>query len=136
MSFGEISPDGEWLTYTAADAGPIEVFALPLAEGGRVRRISTAGGGEGTWPAEGGGLFYRSGRLFYWVALTGNEDPPFAQPKLFIEGDFLDVPGMEYATSRDGKRLLLLQGPSESHTTTLNVITDWFTELDRLAPGN
>ena len=133
--FVEISPDLRWLTYTGSESGPLDVFAVPLPEAAPSIKVSSNGGGEATWSAQGDGLFYRSGRLFYWVALTGDGRQPFGDPELFLEGDFLDVPGMEYAVSPDGERLLLLKGPSETTTTTLNVILNWFEELKRLIPN-
>ncbi|HSM18362.1 MAG TPA: hypothetical protein VK845_15350 [Gemmatimonadales bacterium] len=53
---------------------------------------------------------------------------------LWIQGDFLNVSGMEYAVSPDGQRLLLLQGDGHVSTVALNVITNWGAELERRIP--
>ena len=62
-------------------------------------QISTDGSATAHWSPNGDGLFYRSGRRFYWVALTDSEEEPFAPPELWLEGDFLDVPGNDFAVA-------------------------------------
>ena len=44
--------------------------------------------------------------------------------------------GQEHAVSPDGSRLLLLRGSSDETTTTLNVVTNWFTVMNRLTAAN
>jgi serine/threonine protein kinase len=132
LNFPEVSPDGRWMTYTSSPSGPYEVFAAPLPEAGPSVKVSRDGGAEATWSARGDAFFFRSGRRFYRVGLKQEDGAPFTDPELFVEGDFLDVPGMEYATSPDGSRLLLLQGPPESTTRVINLVTNWGTVLEHV----
>ena len=133
--FGSVSPDGRWLTYTSTASGPYEIYAVRYPVEGSPVKISTEGGELPTWSPRGDGLYYRDGRRWYWVALTGSDEDPFADPELFVEGNYLNVAGPEHAVSPDGSRLLLLRGPSDETTTTLNVVTNWFARLDTLT-GN
>ena len=91
--------------------------------------LSTDGGSMVRWSPNGDGLFYKDGRRWYWVALTDSEEEPFAQPELWLEGDFLEVPGFDFAVARDGRRLLLIQGPADRTTAVLSVVTNFFEEL-------
>ncbi len=75
------------------------------------------------------GLFYRDGPRWYWVARTDSEEDPFAPPELWLEGEFVEVPGAEGAVAPDGKRVLLIHGPADRSTTVLSVVTNFFEEL-------
>jgi hypothetical protein len=127
--YGRVSPDGRWLAYTSTESGRYEVYAVRFPVTGPSLKLSISGGEQPEWSPRGDGLFYRDGQRWYWVRLIGSADRPFGEPELFLEGDFLNVPGAEYAVSPDGQRLLLLQRPGERTTTTLNVVTNWFHEV-------
>ncbi|NNG16681.1 MAG: protein kinase [Gemmatimonadales bacterium] len=129
-----LSPDMQWVGFTSTETGRYEIFVSPLPVTGPPIKISTDGGEEPLWSPRGDGLYYRDGRRWYWVARTGSEDAPFADPVQWIQGDFLNVSGMEYAVSPDGQRLLLLQGDGHVSSVGLNVITNWGAELERRIP--
>ena len=136
-NFAMLSPDERWLTYTSTATGRYEVYALayPFEESPRPIHISPGGGEEGVWSPRGDGLYYRDARRWYWVPLTGSSEDPFGEPELFVEGPYLNLPGIEYAVSPDGSRLLVVRSVAEPTTTTLNVITNWFQVLEA-AVGN
>lgn len=54
-----LSPDGRWLAYTSNEAGPTDVYVRSFAAGGLPIRVSSAGGTQPTWSADGRELFYR-----------------------------------------------------------------------------
>jgi len=133
-----ISPDGEWLTYTSDANGPFEIYAKRVGSEDPPFRVSSAAG-EGQlarWTQDGSGFWYRSGRRFYWVARTDREDEPFAAPVPGPSGDFLQVGGPEMDVSPDGRRLLVLLGAGRESTTTLEIITNWRDEAERLMGGS
>jgi serine/threonine-protein kinase len=133
-----ISPDGEWLTYTSDANGPFEIYAKRVGSEDPPFRVSSAAG-EGQlarWAPDGSGFWYRSGRRFYWVARTDLEDQPFAAPVPGPSGDFLQVGGPEMEISPDGRRLLVLLGAGRESTTTLEIITNWRDEAERLMGGS
>jgi hypothetical protein len=47
----------------------------------------------------------------------------------------LNVPGWSHDISPDGRRQLLLLGPREETADRLVGVTNWFSELRRLAPA-
>jgi hypothetical protein len=55
-------------------------------------------------------------------------------PQLLFQGDYLNVSGLEYGVSPDGKRFLVLQPADTSPPTELRVVVNWFEELKRLVP--
>ena len=56
------------------------------------------------------------------------------KPRLLFTGPFLNVRAKSYDVGPDGRFLLLL-GPPEQTVGHLDVVTDFFTELRRLAPA-
>ena len=53
-----VSHDGRWLAYSASDTGRWEVYLQPFIRTGGRARVSTHGGGEPRWRADGKELFY------------------------------------------------------------------------------
>ena len=127
------SHDMKWLAYTSDESGPFELRTVRLPPDGQVFNVSPGGGETPRWSHDG--LYYRDGRRFYWVALTGSNDRPFAEPELVLEGDFLNVFGPNYDVSPDGSRLLLLQGSGDPTKSALNLVINWVSELEKRIPG-
>lgn len=132
VSFAAVSPDGRWLVYTSDAEGRYEVYvvAYPVEESPRPIRLSRDGGEEAVWASAGDGLYYRDQQRWFWVARSDSGDGPFGDPQLFTQGgNYLNLPGLEYAVSQDGSRILVVRSVGDPTTTTLNVITDWLPVL-------
>jgi hypothetical protein len=136
QGLADLSPDAKWVTYTSDESGPYEVWAVPLPTNGAAPIPVSKGPGElPRWSPKNDGFYFRNGQRWYWVAKTGLPDRPFADPKFYLEGDYLNISGPEYAVHPDGKRLLLLQGSGERTRGTLDVINNWRAELERRLPA-
>ena len=135
--FASLSPNGRWLSYSSDATGRTEVYALayPIEDAPRPLRLSTDGGVAAVWSPQGDGLYYRDARRWYWVPLTGSAERPFGESQLFAEGEYLNLPGLEYAVSPDGSRILVVRSVGEPTTTTLNVITNFFEVLEERVPN-
>ncbi len=60
----------------------------------------------------------------------------FEVPRVLFEGNYLNIAGVEYDVSPDGQRFLLLKPIEESSSRTqLNVVTNWFEELESKVRG-
>jgi Tol biopolymer transport system component len=57
-SFPEISPDGRWLAYVSDESGQREVYLQSFPEETSRRQVSTDGGTDPAWSADGRELFY------------------------------------------------------------------------------
>jgi serine/threonine protein kinase len=133
--FFSFSPDGRWVALTSNASGQSEVYVAPLPSLAPREKISTAGGEEAIWSRRGDEIVYRSGRRWFSVkiALTGKLS--YSRPQFLFEGPFNNVPGWSHALSLDGQRHLLIMGPPEQTATRVNIVTNWFSELRRLAPA-
>ena len=53
-----VSRDGRWLAYSANETGQWEVYLQPFMRAGDRVRVSTSGGSQARWRADGKELFY------------------------------------------------------------------------------
>jgi eukaryotic-like serine/threonine-protein kinase len=141
----QLSPDGHWVAYASNESGHgREIYVRPFSGSGGPWQVSTDGGNEPQWNPRGGELFYRRGNKMMAVAMTTTVTSGFAagKPRELFEGDYLptlsDWARPNYDVSPDGQRFLMLK-PLKAQTpiTGINVVLNWFEELDRLVPtGN
>jgi serine/threonine protein kinase/Tol biopolymer transport system component len=128
-SSGSVSPDGRWLLYTLYASGRNEVFVrtLPMEAGGSAAagrwQVSSSGGGQPTWRADGKEIFYLSpeGALMAVPVESGeNSFRPGTPRELFRtrEASSFDVVA-------DGQRFLVNQVASDSSDTPVTVIVNW-----------
>jgi eukaryotic-like serine/threonine-protein kinase len=134
--FSAFSPNGHWMAYTSDESGRYEVYVRPYPGPGGKWQISTEGGEEPLWSANGQELFYRNGEK--WMVATVHTAGEFSAetPRLLFEKYFINVPGLSHAVSSDGKRQIMIQ-PSEpdNNPKQLNVVLNWMEELKRRVPA-
>jgi eukaryotic-like serine/threonine-protein kinase len=131
------SADGRWVAYDSNEAGPFEVFVRRFPEGDRKVQISNEGGTEPVWSHDGHELFYRSGNKMLSVATTMIQDTFRAskQEVLFETPGLLPSGIRNYDVTSDGRRFLMVKGSEQAATAThINVVLNWFTELQQRVP--
>ncbi|MEZ5401575.1 MAG: protein kinase [Bryobacteraceae bacterium] len=133
---GRVSPDGRWLAYRSDESGRPEIYVRPFSPSGeaagRKWRISTDGGSEPEWRADGKELFYVNGTALEAVAvrMAGSEFEAELPERIF---DCV-LPTMRrnrYVAAADGQSFLLLTPPQELLTESFHAILNW----QRLAPS-
>jgi len=136
------SPDGRWLAYVSDESGRLEVYVQPYPGPGGKWQVSTEGGDEPVWAANGRELFYRLGDKFMATVVESEPEFTVGKPRLLFEGRFAhDVaePGFaSYGVTRDGQRFVMIQaGEQESAPRQIRVAIHWLEELKRrvAAPG-
>ena len=55
---GQFSPDGKWVAYVSNDGGRAEVFVQSFPDPRTRTQVSTAGGAQVRWSADGKEIFY------------------------------------------------------------------------------
>lgn len=132
------SPDGRWLAYQANESGRSEVYVQPFPGPGEARQISADGGAFPRWNPKGGELFYRTGDQWNrWMVVEIELEPTFIarSPRLLFEkaSSFSGVLS-EYDVAPDGQRFLIVEPMEEFESKQINVVLNWFEELERLVP--
>jgi serine/threonine-protein kinase len=134
---GRISPNGRWMAYISNDSGRFEVYVRPYPGDGNRVQVSVDGGTEVVWARNGRELFYRNQQKL--IAAQIQTEPALEPGKrtVLFEGPFVSgLPGIpNYDVSPDGTRFLMLKPGDESgERRSLNIIVNWFEELERRVP--
>jgi serine/threonine-protein kinase len=139
------SPDGRWLAYGSNETGRFEVYVRPFPAGEPLRRVSTAGGAAPLCSPDGRQLFFRtyskevSALEMMVVDVATDGSFTRGQPRTLFHGrDFRGtIPVRSYDISPDGRRFVMLKRSSDVEprpATRINVVLNWFEELNELVP--
>jgi Tol biopolymer transport system component len=141
------SPDGRWIAYTSDESGRPEVYVQRFPKTGSKWQISTAGGDQPQWRADGKELFYLSlpARQFMAVDITTNpSDIVFkagVPKKLFDATNVLTgavVPGLppqrnSYDVMKDGQHFLVnaFSDSIGNVRSSITVVLNWAHDLKK-----
>jgi len=125
QAYGVFSPDGRSLAYASSESGQFDIYVDTFPKpGGRVR-VTTAGGTEPRWSADGRELYFRRGSEIHAVVLDGFEVR--STTRLLDAGAAIRA----YDVSRDGRFLLNL--PAPNHTpSAATIVNHWSAFADTL----
>jgi dipeptidyl aminopeptidase/acylaminoacyl peptidase len=123
-----ISPDERWIVYQSNRTGRSEVYLRAAAGTGADRQVSSAGGGQPEWSADGRAVFFTRERRVYRVDVSTT---PLGQP-VAVHADSRLVFARP---SADG--LVVLNALDEERPlTTMNLVVNWTDEIrQRLRAG-
>jgi eukaryotic-like serine/threonine-protein kinase len=134
------SPDGHWIAYVSFyGAGRGQVFITDSPGASKKYQMSTTGGWAPVWAPDGREIFYWSS---YWGPdflsvpfASGSPLRPEKPSLLFSRDDMWGAysTGRGYDISPDGRRFLMLKRIMPEFRQ-INVVQNWFTELNRLCP--
>jgi Tol biopolymer transport system component len=133
----EFSPDGRWIAYESNQSGRLEIFVRPFPQSSGQWQVSTAGGTQPRWRADGKELYYmaRDGRLMATPiaptsdgqALTPGTPVALFAPSLasgtnVTVGTYTGRP--QYAVGRDG-RFLVNVAVDAAETPPVAIVLNW-----------
>ncbi len=127
-----LSPDGRWLAYSSNESGRPEIYVRPFGGGGGKWLISSRGGLNPQWRADGRELFYRDEEDWFWsVSIdpaagfsAGTLQRMFQRPTLRSS-----YARNRFAVSRDGQRFLINASTTAATRPSFQVTLDWLAEL-------
>jgi len=132
------SPDGRWLAYVSDESGRPEVYVQSYPAGRGRWLVSTSGGTEPVWSADGTELFYRGGDAVMAVPVRTEGEFAAAAPSMLfdkpLKRGIYDSPS--YDVTADGERFLMIERDLDSAPTQVNVVLHWGQELSRTVPVN
>ncbi|HEU5162014.1 MAG TPA: protein kinase, partial [Thermoanaerobaculia bacterium] len=128
--FGEsaarLSPDGRWLAYQSTESGKPEVMVQTFPTPTGKWQVSTAGGSQPNWRADGKELYFKSGddKIMVVEIIAGADSFEASVPEpLFAyrqkEG------GWSYDPSPDGQSFVLNQPLSDASGEPVTVVLNW-----------
>ena len=135
---GQLSPDGRAVAYVSDETGRDEVYVRPFGREGAAAPVSTDGGTAPRWSPDGREVFYRRGDAFLAASVTsaGGTLTASDSQKLF---EVRAAPGRTtiqagYSMSPDGRRFLVHLLDPRAVPTRINVVLNWFDELEAKVP--
>ncbi len=129
------SPDGKSFAYMSDEPGAYEVYMKEFSDADKHIQLSTAHGLDPIWSKDGKFIYYNNVREIYRVSVDPEDNYSHEEPVLLFDGLFVDLGGKGWAFDEDGDRFILVQTiEMETIARQLNVVTNWFEELNKLAP--
>jgi eukaryotic-like serine/threonine-protein kinase len=139
----EFSPDGRWMAYTSNESGADEVYVLPFPGPGERRRLSSSGGTNPAWSADGRELFFaesRPGGRWAMMAMDVSTAGDFTAgvPHALFEAPFaIGRPLRSYDVTPDGHFIMNLpELPPAEPVSTLHVVIGWASDLTTRVPAD
>jgi Tol biopolymer transport system component/DNA-binding winged helix-turn-helix (wHTH) protein len=127
---GQLSPDGHWLAYSSNQSGKWEVYAVRFPNGSDQRQVSSGGGRQPRWRADGKELFYLSMEKKMMSVSVSKTDPLlFGSPLVLFQTRAHDpVAGSEslsYDVSPDGKQFLINTELPQEPAVSVDIVLHW-----------
>ena len=69
------------------------------------------------------------------VDVQTHPDIVLGEPRVFYQGNFVNVGGRSYDISPDGKRALIIKGPADA-AHSIRIITNWLHEVERIVSAS
>jgi len=127
------SPDSRWLAYASDESGRYEVYVQPFPGPGSKSLVSTAGGAQPRWRADGREMFYRepSGRFMAVPVTLGAGSFEAGTPRPLFELRANATPGNHYDVTADGQRFIVSVPVQAEGASPLTLVLNWPALLQR-----
>ena len=96
--------------------------------------VSVDGGSEPRWSRETGELFFRSGRRMMVADVQTDGDLVVSEPRLLFEASYHASGVVNYDVSPDGQHFVMIETDPNGDGRRLEIVLNWFDELERLVP--
>jgi serine/threonine-protein kinase len=136
------SPDGRWIAYQSTETGLDEVFVQPFPPTGAKFQLPVAAQNHHPgWSAEGRTIYYFPGiGQSASVGVTTEGGFSFGAVESIVDLPMNSAPATrrQYDVMPDGSGLLGFvtgaRGSAAGESARINIVWNWFTELERLMP--
>lgn len=130
-TYSEFSPDGQWVAYDSNESGKDEIYAVAFPNATARFQISTSGGANVQWRADGKELYYTDpdNRIMAVDVASKGETLQIGTPHALWQPRLVPV-NPPYAATADGKRFLANELPLQS-TSHMTVVLNWNADLKK-----
>jgi Tol biopolymer transport system component len=127
------SPDGRFLAYQSNESGRAEVYVQSFPGPGGKWQISTSGGNEPQWRADGKELYYRApDQKVMAVEIQTGSSITAGTPQPLFQGRFdMSLARNRFVATADGRRFLTVAPLGREAMTPTTVVLNWYAELGR-----
>jgi eukaryotic-like serine/threonine-protein kinase len=130
------SPDGHWIAYVSDKSGSAEVYLRPYPGPGEEVPVSADGGIEPVWATKAPVIFYRRDDVMMAVDVVTTPTLSVGKPRRLFERPYAHSNAFwaNYDVTANGERLLMVKAVAPVAPTKINVVLNWFTELQQRVP--
>ncbi len=135
----QFSPDGKWIAYQSNETGQFEIYVQPFPGPGGKIKVSTAGGKDARWRADGKELFFiapNSKLMAVPTQTSGSRfevgTPTMLFPTRIVSGGIAAL-HPQYDVSKDGRFLVNTQ---LEESTPITLILNWHGRLATRSLGD
>jgi Tol biopolymer transport system component len=130
---GAFSPDGRWIAYQSSEGGQQQIYVKPFPPTDRKYLVSIDGGEQPTWSGDGKELFFLApdSRMMAATVDTTRQFEAGTPRALFVVPALGPSSFRQYAVSKDGKRFLMNLRDERATATTLTVVVNWLTTIQK-----
>jgi Tol biopolymer transport system component len=132
----QFSPDSRYMAYQSSESGRYEIYVQPFPEGAAKWPVSTNGGSQPRWSADGTELFYVEGSTLMAVAVSTEGSFTIGPPqRLFESEDLLAriINGVSYDVFPDGQRFVMIEpvvdSDEEATEPSIRIVENWYEEF-------
>ncbi|MGD0840712.1 MAG: protein kinase [Candidatus Acidiferrales bacterium] len=127
------SPDGKWLAYSSDESGKREVFVVSFPQGGGKWQVSSGGGSQPRWRADGKGLFYISedNKLMSVEIQEQGASLAIGKTQTLFQSNAFTGTGASYDVTSDGRKFIVASPLAPTSTTPLTLVTNWSAALKK-----
>jgi dipeptidyl aminopeptidase/acylaminoacyl peptidase len=137
-SDARFSPDGKHLAYRSNESGKDQIYVASFQPGGEVGHpipVSRGDSGPPHWSRDGRSLVYGANERLMSVAISTSPAIAAGTPVELLGPEVMRRLD-SWELLPDGRLFAVQKGDDEGPLRTINVVTDWFTELkQRMAAG-
>jgi len=129
------SPNGRYLAYRSDESGRPEVYVRPFPQGAGKWQVSTNGGSQPRWAADGTELFYVVGSTLMAVSVSAEDSFTLERPQRLFESTDLLSPqfSTRYDVFRDGQRFLTIAPAADvagdAAPKSVRIVENWYEEF-------
>ena len=127
-----LSPDGRWLAYLSTESSRPEVYVRAANGTGGRWQVSTGGGEEPKWSADGRELYYRYGAIMMVAKIGAGPVFETSTPVRLFSGvyNLRNESGLSYDVDpKTGRFVMIRVRDDNAASPTLRLIANWTREL-------
>lgn len=130
---GRVSPDGRWLAYSSNESGRFEVYVQNFPPASGKWQISTAGGAEPQWRADGKEMFYVRGDKTLMSVDIKSDPGQFEAgiPKPLFDVDLGVSVRNRVVITPDGQKFLVVTRADQTTATPFTLVLNWLAGVKR-----
>jgi eukaryotic-like serine/threonine-protein kinase len=126
----QFSQDGRWVAYASDESGRTEVYIQSFPIGNGKWQVSTAGGDQPQWGADGKELFYMAAdRNLMAVSINGSAALEIGRPEVLFQTN-TPITGItddrnNFVPARDGRRFMINTLDETKNAQPLTFVLNW-----------